>query len=130
MKPKGVTTQMKALNMYFLIVVFMLLLNRVHVLQFSCLIWAEKHGIERVNKSHGYMYVCLTAHWKYLILVKTCLSIEKIQLFENKKFDTRLYSRSLHITALDWCYYSHTCFLIITVSAQLDKLGAVWSNNL
>ena len=31
MKPKGVTTQMKALDEYFLMVVFMLLLNRVHV---------------------------------------------------------------------------------------------------
>ena len=30
MKPKGVTTQMKALNEYFLMVVFTLLLNRVH----------------------------------------------------------------------------------------------------
>ena len=31
MKPKGVTTQMKALDEYFLMVVFPLLLNRVHV---------------------------------------------------------------------------------------------------
>ena len=31
MKPKGVTTQMKALDEYFLMVVFTLLLNRVHV---------------------------------------------------------------------------------------------------
>ena len=31
MKPKGVTTQMKALNEYFLMVVFTLLLKRVHV---------------------------------------------------------------------------------------------------
>ena len=31
MKSKSVTTQMKALNEYFLVVVFMLLLNRVHV---------------------------------------------------------------------------------------------------
>ena len=31
MKPKGVTTQMKALDEYFLMVVFMLLLNRAHV---------------------------------------------------------------------------------------------------
>ena len=30
MKSKGVTTQMKALDEYFLMVVFMLLLNRVH----------------------------------------------------------------------------------------------------
>ena len=30
-KPKGVTTQMKALDEYFLMVVFTLLLNRVHV---------------------------------------------------------------------------------------------------
>ena len=31
MKPKGVTTQMKALDEYFLMVVFTLLLNRVNV---------------------------------------------------------------------------------------------------
>ena len=31
MKPKGVTTQMKALIEYFPVVVFTLLLNRVHV---------------------------------------------------------------------------------------------------
>ena len=31
MKPKGVTTQMKTVNEYFLMVVFTLLLNRVHV---------------------------------------------------------------------------------------------------
>ena len=31
MKPKGVTTQMKALDEYFLMMVFTLLLNRVHV---------------------------------------------------------------------------------------------------
>ena len=31
MKPKGVTTQMKALDEYFLMVVFTLLLNTVHV---------------------------------------------------------------------------------------------------
>ena len=30
-KPKGVTTQMKALDEYFLMVVFTLLLNRLHV---------------------------------------------------------------------------------------------------
>ena len=31
MKPEGVTTQMKALSEYFLMVVFILLMNRVHV---------------------------------------------------------------------------------------------------
>ena len=31
MKPKGVTTQMEALDEYFLMVVFTLLLNRVNV---------------------------------------------------------------------------------------------------
>ena len=31
MKPKGVTTQMKTLNEHFLMVVFTLLLSRVHV---------------------------------------------------------------------------------------------------
>ena len=33
MKPKGVTSQMKALDEYFLVVVFTLLLNRVHVFE-------------------------------------------------------------------------------------------------
>ena len=37
---------MKALDEYFLMVLSMLLLNRVHVF---CLIWTEKHGSERVN---------------------------------------------------------------------------------
>ena len=32
MKPKGVTTQMKALDEYFLMVLFVLLLKRVHFL--------------------------------------------------------------------------------------------------
>ena len=45
MKFKGVTTQMKALYEYFLMVVFALLLHRVHVfLLFLCLILTEKHG--------------------------------------------------------------------------------------
>ena len=34
-KPKGVTTQMKALHEYFLMVVFMLLLNRAHIFESS-----------------------------------------------------------------------------------------------
>ena len=38
MKPKGVTTQMKAIDEYFLMVVFTLLLNRVHVLAIFCII--------------------------------------------------------------------------------------------
>ena len=41
-KPKGVTTQMKVIDEYFLMVVFVLLLNRVHVF--------EKHGSERVKE--------------------------------------------------------------------------------
>ena len=41
MKAKGVTTQMKALKEYFLMVVFPLLLNRVHVFA----------NFERVNTS-------------------------------------------------------------------------------
>ena len=35
MKPKGVTTQMKALDEYFLMVVFTLLLNKIQVLHLS-----------------------------------------------------------------------------------------------
>ena len=44
MKPKGVTTQMKALDKCFLMVVFTLLLSRVNVFASLCLIWTEKHG--------------------------------------------------------------------------------------
>ena len=42
---------MKALEEYFLMVVFTLLLNRIHVffLQILCLIWTEKHDSEEVN---------------------------------------------------------------------------------
>ena len=49
MKPKGVTTQMKALNEYFPMVtdVHNFLLNRVHV--FAMLICTEKHGSGRVT---------------------------------------------------------------------------------
>ena len=36
MKPKGVTTQMKALDEYFLMVLFTLLLNRVHGFSWKC----------------------------------------------------------------------------------------------
>ena len=51
MKPKGVTTQMKALNEYFLMVVFTLLLNRVHVFAiFMFNFDRKKHGSQRVNK--------------------------------------------------------------------------------
>ena len=39
MKLKGVTTQMKALHEYFLMVVFTLLLNRVHVLYLEKETW-------------------------------------------------------------------------------------------
>ena len=38
MKPKGVTTQMKAIDEYFLMVVFTLLQNTVHVLAMFCII--------------------------------------------------------------------------------------------
>ena len=46
MKPKGVTTHMKALNECFLMGVFSMLLN---ILQILCLIWTEKQGIERIK---------------------------------------------------------------------------------
>ena len=42
MKPKGVTTQMKGLDEYFVMVVFTLLLNKLMFLQFLCLISTEK----------------------------------------------------------------------------------------
>ena len=49
MESKGVTTQMKALDEFFLMVVFTLLLNKVHVSGFLNFIWTERHGSERVN---------------------------------------------------------------------------------
>ena len=47
MKSKGVTTQMKALDEYFLMVVFTLLLKRLRV--FAECFWSEKHGNEGVD---------------------------------------------------------------------------------
>ena len=55
MKPKGVTTQMKALDEYFLVVVFKLLLNRVHVYADLCLIWTQKRGCERIKSANHLM---------------------------------------------------------------------------
>ena len=50
MKSKGVTTQMKALDEYSLMVVFTLLLKRLRVFaECLCLIWTEKYGNEGVN---------------------------------------------------------------------------------
>ena len=50
MKSKGVTTQTKALAEYFLMLVFILLLNRVHVFaNFMFTILNKKHGSKRVN---------------------------------------------------------------------------------
>ena len=49
MKPKGVTIQMKALDEYFPMVVFTLLLNRVHI--FAIFMFNLKLGSERVNNT-------------------------------------------------------------------------------
>ena len=38
---------MKALNVYFLMAVFVLLLDRLHIFSIFILIWTEKHGNER-----------------------------------------------------------------------------------
>ena len=46
MKPKGVTTQMKALDEYFLMVVFMLLLNIFYVVANFMLEFEQRHGSE------------------------------------------------------------------------------------
>ena len=47
------TIQMKALDKYFLMVVFTLLLNRVHVFAIFYLIWAEKQlAVKELNWSH------------------------------------------------------------------------------
>ena len=47
-KPKDVTTQMKALDEYFLIVKFLLLLKRVHFLALKKYL-DSKHGGESIN---------------------------------------------------------------------------------
>ena len=54
MKPNGVTIQMKALNDFFLLVVFMLLLSKLYVFAIFMLNWREKHGSEWVNFVFGY----------------------------------------------------------------------------
>ena len=67
MKPESVTTQMKALDEYFLMAVFTLLLNRVHVLQILCLICTEKHGCERIKHLNPVIQqvVCLDSRLAY-----------------------------------------------------------------
>ena len=49
MKSKGVTTHMKALNEYFLLVVFTLFLNRLFVFAIFMFNLDKKHGRERVK---------------------------------------------------------------------------------
>ena len=51
MKPKGVTTQMKALDEYFLMVLFVLLLKRVHVFAIFMFNLDGETCSERVNTS-------------------------------------------------------------------------------
>ena len=51
---------MKALDEDFLMVVFILLLNRLHVFANFLLIWTEKHGSERV-KALTFMVLCNSA---------------------------------------------------------------------
>ena len=56
MKSKGVTTQMKALDEYFLMVVFMLLQNR----GILCLIWTENMEVKglkcKIHNSVPFVY--------------------------------------------------------------------------
>ena len=71
MKPEGVTTQMKALDEYFLVVVFTLLLNRVHVSANSVF----NLNRERVNNRPGCHYHNLV-HAKYHFIISSlCLVI-------------------------------------------------------
>ena len=51
MKPKGVTTQRKSLDEYFLMVVFTLLLNRIYVFV-NYMFWTEEQGSELRVKIH------------------------------------------------------------------------------
>ena len=48
MKPKSVTTQMKALDEYFQMVAFTLLLNTVHVFVNFMFHFQNRHGTERL----------------------------------------------------------------------------------
>ena len=63
MESKGVTTQMKALDGYFLMVFFTLLLNRVHVFAIFNLVSTETIGSERVKGTH-WMYKGSLEHRK------------------------------------------------------------------
>ena len=55
MKPKCVTIQMKALDEYFLMVVFMLLLNRVHVFTI-CMLNLDREICHRVKLCRSYYF--------------------------------------------------------------------------
>ena len=70
MKPKGVTAQMKALNESFLMEVFTLLQNRVHVFANFMFILTEKHGGERV-KGHE--------KWITAAIITLLLLVDRIQ---------------------------------------------------
>ena len=60
MKSKGVTTQMKALDEYFLMVVFTSLLNRVRVFAIFMLMLIEKHSREGLSRKEGAMTMTRT----------------------------------------------------------------------
>ena len=86
MKSKGVTTQMKALDEYFLTVVFTLLLNRLHVVFLAIFMFNlnRTKGSKRVKNSDQPVIVQDIAfycqcpgsnHWD------TCLTLVKIVVF-------------------------------------------------
>ena len=80
MKPKGVTTQMEALDEYFLMVVFMLLLNTFHVN-----LDRETYGSEKVRRQSVVLKLmnCKMVH-------KSKLGGHKIVTFLDKRHLTEL----------------------------------------
>ena len=78
MKPKGVTTQMKALDGYILMVLIMLLLKRVHVLLFANFMFNLSRETWQCNEySHClvvFASLCFYS-WFAWTYVSVCMSI-------------------------------------------------------
>ena len=56
MKPKCVTTQMKALAEYILMVLFVLLLKTVHFHAILCVIWMKDIAVKGINRRYFQTY--------------------------------------------------------------------------
>ena len=85
MKPKGVTTQMKALDEYFLMVLFVLLLKRVHFLVNETQRCDHSNESSRWVLSHGGAFMLLL---KKLFTITWAMKVMRSQLkiiFESVK---------------------------------------------